>query len=55
MLDFLSGVLTQVYVDRQPDLICLLYDELEQERPSYLLNMFSPVRYYPIRAQYYVT
>ena len=44
MLEFLSSVLTQVYVDRQPDLVCLLYDELEQERPGHLLNIFSPVR-----------
>ena len=44
MMEFLTSVLTQIYVDRQPDLICLLYDELEQERPSHLLNLFSPVR-----------
>ena len=44
MMEFLTSVLTQTYVDRQPDLICLLYDELEQERPSHLLSLFSPVR-----------
>ena len=44
MLEFLSSLLTQIYVDRQPDLVCLLYDELEQERPAHLLNLFSPVR-----------
>ena len=33
-----------MYVDRQPDLVCLLYDELDQERPGFLLNLFSPIK-----------
>ena len=41
MTDFLSGPLTQFYVVRQPDLLCLLYDELELQRPSNL-NLCSP-------------
>ena len=41
---FLSSLLTPLYVDRQQELVCLLHDELEQERLSCLLNLFSPAR-----------
>ena len=44
MADFLSTVLTPLYVDRQQELVCLLHDELEQERPLCLLSLFSPAR-----------
>ena len=43
MVEFLAGTLTQCYVVRQPELLCLLYDELEQQRPS-SLYLCSPVR-----------
>ena len=43
MTDFLSGLLTECYEDRQPELLCLLYDELEQPRPSHLLSILAPL------------
>ena len=44
MASFLSSLLTPLYVDRQQELVCLLHDELEQERPGCLLSLFSPAR-----------
>eukprot|EP00092_Neocalanus_flemingeri_P011686 GFUD01012596.1.p1 GENE.GFUD01012596.1~~GFUD01012596.1.p1 ORF type:complete len:2173 (+),score=594.82 GFUD01012596.1:2-6520(+) len=42
MTGFLSIVLMECYVDRQPELLSLLYDELDQERPRQLAMLFSP-------------
>ena len=42
MTEFLSMVLTECYVDRQPELFSVLYDELDQERPRQLAMLFSP-------------
>ena len=36
MTGFLSAVLTVCYVDKLPELLCLLYDKLDQERPQQL-------------------
>ena len=42
MSEFLSIVLTECYVDRQPELLSLLYDELDEELPKKLTKSFSP-------------
>ena len=41
MREFLSLVLTECYIDRQPELLSLLYDELDQERPRQLAMLLS--------------
>jgi len=41
MTEFLSLVLTECYIDRQPELLSLLYDELDQERPRQLSMLLS--------------
>merc|ERR1712142_804890 len=41
MTEFLSVVLTECYIDRQPELLSLLYDELDQERPRQLAHLLS--------------
>ena len=48
MTEFLFMVLTECYVDRQPELLSLLYDELDQERPRQLAMVFSPARSQPL-------
>ena len=40
MTEFLSIVLTDCYVDEQPELLSLLYDELGQKRPCQLATYF---------------
>ena len=42
MTEFLSIVLTDCYVDRQPELISLLYDELDLWRPNLLATGPQP-------------
>ena len=50
LVKFLSIVLTECYVDRQPELLSLLYDELDQERPKQLTILFSPSGSQPLSA-----
>jgi hypothetical protein len=42
MVSFLELVLLEAYLDRQPDLLSTLYEELDQERPPQLRQLFSP-------------
>ncbi|CAB4056482.1 unnamed protein product [Lepeophtheirus salmonis] len=42
MVTFLNEVLTPVYIDRQPELLCSLYDELNQPKADALRGIFSP-------------
>ena len=44
MQKFLQETLVPAYVNPQPDLLCLLYDELNIPRCRDLLNVFSPVK-----------
>jgi hypothetical protein len=42
MVGFMESVLVEGYLDRQPDLLSTLYDELDLERPVQLRQLFSP-------------
>ena len=42
MISFLRDAVTPVYQLRQPDLLCLIYDELNLPTPNCLREMFSP-------------
>ena len=42
MLAFMETVLLESYLDRQPDLLSTIYDELDQDRPPQLRQLFSP-------------
>ena len=42
MISFLRDAVTPVYQLRQPDLLCLIYDELNLPTPNCLRDMFSP-------------
>ena len=42
MLTFLQEIVTPFYIDTQPNLLCLLYEELNQPPPSSLSALFSP-------------
>ncbi len=39
---FLVDSVTPAYFDRQPELLCLLFDELNLQRPEQLAALFSP-------------
>lgn len=41
---FLQETLTPNYHHPQPEVLCFLYDELNLQRSSQLLTMFSPVK-----------
>lgn len=41
---FLQETLTPSYIGPQPEVLCLLYDELNIQRCKELLNMFSPIK-----------
>jgi hypothetical protein len=42
MISFLRDAVTPVYQLRQPDLLCLIYDELNLPTPKCLRDLFSP-------------
>ena len=42
MVSFMESVLVEGYLDRQPDLLSTIYDELDLERPIQLRQLFSP-------------
>jgi hypothetical protein len=42
MVSFLRDVVTVVYHLRQPDLLCLIYEELNLPSPACLRDLFSP-------------
>ena len=41
MTEFLSNVLSECYIDRQPELLSFLYDKLNQEQPCQPAMLFS--------------
>ena len=47
MLEFLGTTITECYVDRQPELLVVLHDELDLERPSQLAMLISPTASQP--------
>jgi hypothetical protein len=44
MLTFLQEVITLIYINRQPELLCLIYEELNQPPPPGLSALFSPFK-----------
>jgi len=42
MVSFMESVVVEGYLDRQPDLLSTIYDELDLERPIQLRQLFSP-------------
>ena len=44
MLMFLQEFVTTFYVNRQPELLCLLYEELNQPPPNSVRALFSPFK-----------
>lgn len=44
MMTFLQEFITPIYINRQPELLCLLYEELNQPPPSSLRALFSPFK-----------
>lgn len=44
MQGFLQECVLPVYVDRQPELLCALFDELNLSRPAELVSVFSPAK-----------
>jgi len=42
LTSFLNDVMVECYIARQPELLCTLFDELNQERPPALTALFSP-------------
>ena len=44
MLTFLQEVITTYYINRQPELLCFLYEELNQPPPPGLSALFSPFK-----------
>ena len=47
MLEFLGTTITECYVDRQPELLLVLHDELDLERPAQLAMLISPTASQP--------
>ena len=47
MLEFVGVTITECYVDRQPELLMVLHDELDLERPSQLAMLLSPTTSQP--------
>ena len=47
MLEFLGTTITECYVDRQPELLLVLHDELDLERPAQLAMLISPTTSQP--------
>ena len=50
MLEFLGTTITECYVDRQPELLLVLHDELDLERPAQLAMLISPTTSQPASA-----
>ena len=44
LTQFLQEVMVEFYICRQPELLCTVFDELDQERPAALQALFSPAR-----------
>lgn len=44
MLTFLQEIITHFYINRQPELLCFLYEELNQPPPPGLSALFSPFK-----------
>ena len=47
MLEFLGTCFTECYLDRQPELLCTIFEELDLERPRQLAALFSPTSSQP--------